>query len=258
MTHILKKQPYTTIAAIIGLVLFAVSLLISPVFLPIPQERHSINIVENWMTMSNVSAWQSDAIEIRYPSRLIVTDSDIVEVMWTPRGPGHFLFKKFLSPKNESELGDILFSKEMTLSGGAFIVKPKETLTSTLEKGESFSTWTWSITPKKEGDQKLLLDLQDLQIRLLRGDHYATIKRNNEEAEIISKPGINNVVLPIEILTKEGLSLRSYLIIKYTIMVFGAVLVCPAISNLLTRVLTKRKDKLKADDGPKPDSEQGH
>lgn len=193
-----------------------------------------ITIEENLWTRSNASAWRSDLIEITYPKSIPVSDSSNVKVKWVPRGPGHgsTFFGKETEPSNK-----------LTLSGAAFDVKPSETLERKYEKEVGSAIWTWSISPKKEGSHELLLHLNSLSIVIFGGgDHYAYIKRNNEKPSFIKDPSLDSVSIPIEVLTKEGLSLQAFLAIKYSLAFVGFVLLYPAFSNLVTVFIARKSN----------------
>lgn len=230
-------------AAVVGLILVGTSLFLLHAPKSLSKGRQTVAIHEDWLTRSDFLGWHSDTIEIMYPESIAISDSDTVEAKWTLKGPGlsHFQLRESLfGDKAGKREADFVLKPALTLSGAAFDIKPHETLEAVLEKDQSFTSWSWTISPHKEGSHKLLLDLRDLQIHLLGGDHHASMRRNGKSEEI-ERPGLDNVVLPIVVLTKERMTLRTFLILKYFLAVAGALMLYPAVSEFVTKMVNKSK-----------------
>ena len=210
-------------------------------------ERLSISLSKEYLTHMDVRRWTRDLIEITYPESLLVSDSDIIKVKWTPSGPGYFesVFDFSTGGHNENyNSEEVELKRFLQLRGAAFDISPHNPHEAKLKGWGSSATWSWSVAPKKEGTHKLLLDLTDLDIRLYDGmDNSATIRRNNGEAEPIAAPGLDSVTLQIHVLTKEGFTLRSYLIFRYTLLALGFILMYPAVSALVKDRLNMKKHK---------------
>ncbi len=103
------------------------------------------------------------------------------------------------------------------------------------------ATWTWNISPEKAGNHKLLLNLNTLTITPQIGDWRASIKVNDAEPKQI-RDVYDKISLPVIVLTDEGVTLQTYLAIRYTLIAIGAILLYPAVSSLITGWLNKPKD----------------
>lgn len=210
-----------------------------------PAKKNKILICGSYALMNCAGCFTTDLIEISFPKNILISDSDIIKVIWTPDGPGYGFIgfvtpdgpqKKILEPKK------LPGTKKLTLSSAAFDVKPSEALEREFNREIGTATWTWSISAKKEGSQELLLHFNDLKIKT-KGAHTAFIIRNDGAPEFIDEPELESAIIPIEVLTAEGISLKMFLFIKYSIALIGFILLYPAVSILLTKLITKKNSE---------------
>ena len=195
--------------------------------------------------------WAYDQIVIRYPSRMQVNESKTVEVMFSAKGPKNGKLSKYEGKSGwlSDHYGDRLLKPlALSLAGAAFAISPS----SRIEKqaGSPLPVqWSWSISPQKEGEQRLLLDLDSVGLAAygaLQGSGTLpslSVTVNGVPKDQTTFANLRSETLKILVLTREGLPLGTYLLIRYTLALVGFLLLYPAVATLVTEYVKRRKQR---------------
>lgn len=196
------------------------------------------------------SCWANDELIVKYPSTVQVDQSASVEVRLNASGP---LNAKIEHPEKasshfESELlglnrdpSSLRAPLSLTLSSAGLQVAPS----SKLEKPAGSPLpllWRWTILATKEGTQEAILDMESLSFQsyeagnMLRGlgRTHLRMSVNGEEVQTSALQDLRSQILRIEVLTKEGLPIQMYLVLRYAIGLLGAILVYPAVASIIS------------------------
>jgi hypothetical protein len=235
---------------------------------PLTYESLELKVAGRKTAAHCIPCWTLDEVIILYPKELKVNESALVEVYIRSKGLENQKVKRHLSWNFENRLSHTI---TLTLYGASFTIKPQETIE--MAKGTAIPLhFVWSISPTKEGTQQLVLDLKDLGISgyieyfskkasvfitnaegkqnlspALSDEIFTRpklrIRVNNDLKIEASKDQISTETLEVEVLTKEGLLIDFFLPLKYGLYALGFILLYPAVSDLVKKILSKNTSK---------------
>jgi hypothetical protein len=193
--------------------------------------------------------WANDEITIDYPRTMRVNQSAIVEVRLASSGPFHHKLQPHKDAMDQltnvtrrrlkESLALTLFASSFTIAPSAKIEKPPG--------ARMPLKWLWTLSPIKEGNQKAVLDMEALSLAThgLRADDlivpHLSVKINGVDKRDATFDGLGSEILEIEVLTKEGIRLQTFLMLQYSLALIGSILLYPAVATLLIKCFRKRK-----------------
>ena len=224
---------------------FGIIFIIAGLFIPhklvrpvVSSSQQTVNVIKEIHPVGGPITKVTIKITIQFPEEMSVSDSKMVQVKWTT--DQWDAWKPTLSQPDSlavKRIPDSQIPLRLGLYGANMVIKPQEMLTSTYAMRDAVCTWSWVISPQKAGDQQLLLEVSELGI--LNGEY--TVQFNNQKEQTRNDHPLQVIPLSIKVLTDEGISLRMFLYIKYITIVFGAVMLYPTISALITKTVMPTK-----------------
>jgi hypothetical protein len=227
----------TKLLAIAG-ILALVTAFTLPRFALRPPRRPQVTRVDlsfEFGTTMIASGWATDSVSIEYPSQIKITDTGLLRVVFLPEGPGNDKLRKSRFGREGKLARDTMLS----LSGAAFDVAPTSAITR--PAGTSVPVqWLWTLSPKKEGRQYLTVSIDDLKLSKYHGGDIR-INGRRRLAGIVQSP--DEQALPIIVLTREGLTVEYYLLIRLAILILGFILLYPAVVSWVADSIRKRSER---------------
>ena len=170
-------------------------------------------------------------VAIKYPNQFQINESAVVEVR--------------VEVKDMRDAQKLVAPLALTLASTGLKIAPSSKLEK--PKGSPFPlVWRWTVSPSKEGRQEAILDLEGLALEaastMAQTDINVDMRVNGMSQGMETVKLIRSEVLHFDILTQEGLALKTFLAVRYVLMLIGAFLMYPAIAGLVTDKIKKRQE----------------